>query len=90
MGSYLGWGGKTLDVTTNIKLGRGWNRGIPRYGLRRVVWDVAFGYVSGFKGSAILYYVLTRSLNRRLSVWAMKREGIEFRDGRAVARREPA
>ena len=85
MGSYLGWGGKTLTVETNVNLGLGRTR-TPQYGLRRAWWDVCFGYVSGFKWSAILYFVVTRSLSRRVSHWAMKREGVQFHNGVPMAR----
>lgn len=83
---YVGWGGKPESVIPNLKLGVGSTRDLPGYGLRRAVWDAAFGYVSGFRKRAILYYLLTRSLNHRLSIWAMKREGVEFRDGVAVGK----
>lgn len=90
---YLGWGGTTKHVTVDLDLGMGTHRGIPTYGLRRVVWAAAMGYVSGFDKRDILYFILTRCLSRRLSIWAMKREGIEFRDGLPVAKviyRRPA
>lgn len=45
------------------------------YGPRQAVWDIAFGYVSGFPAGAIAYFVLTRSLSERLSRWAIRREG---------------
>lgn len=83
---YVGWGGTTESVTPDIMLGVGSTRGLPQYGIRRAIWDAAFGYVSGFRKRAIVYYLLTRSLNRRLSQWAMEREGIEFRDGLAVGK----
>lgn len=83
---YVGWGGKTATVTTNLNLGRGSFRDLPQYGIRRALWDIAFGYVSGFPKRAILYYVLTRSLNRRISRWAMRREGIQFVGGLPVGR----
>lgn len=76
--SYVAWGGGHGDLPADLYLGRGHSRNVPAYGIRRVLWDSAFGYVNGFPLSAILYYAITRSLNRRLSVWAMKREGITF------------
>jgi hypothetical protein len=75
---YVAWGGKTGQLSADINLGYGHSRNVPAHGIRRAIWDSAFGYVNGFPLSAILYYALTRSLNRRLSVWAMKREGITF------------
>lgn len=84
--SYVGWGGKTATVITDMSMGRGSTRGLPQYGLRRAVWDAAYGYVSGFRKRAILYYLITRSLNRGFSQWCMEREGIEFRDGVPVVR----
>lgn len=84
--SYIGWSGKTAWVETDLDMGRGSTRNLPQYGVRRAIWDAAFGYVSGFKKTAILYYILTRSLNRSLSIWCMKREGIRFTpDGFAIA-----
>lgn len=84
---YVGWWGRDEWVMPNLSLGLGSTRGLPQFGLRRAVWDAAFGYVSGFRKRAILYYLLTRSLNRRLSQWAMEREGIIFQDGIATTRR---
>ncbi len=83
---YVGWGGKTKHVTVDLNLGMGNHRRSSAYGLRRAVWAAAMGYVSGFDKRDILYYVLTRTLSRRFEVWAMKREGIEFRNGLAVAK----
>jgi hypothetical protein len=84
---YVGWGGKTKHVAVDLNLGMGTHRGHPSYGIHRAIWAAAMGYVSGFDKRDILYYVLTRTLCRRFEVWAMKREGIEFRNGLAVARR---
>jgi hypothetical protein len=84
---YLGWGGKYEHVEAEIELGFGSLRGLPQHGIRRALWDAACGYVNGFKLSAIIYFVLTRSLNHRVMVWAMTREGFEFRDGIPIAKR---
>jgi len=84
---YVGWGGKTKHVTVDLNLGMGTHRGAPTHGIRRAIWAAAMGYVSGFDKRDILYYILTRTLSRRVEVWAMKREGIEFHNGLAVARR---
>jgi len=84
--TYLSWRGKTKTVLTDLEMGRGSFRNLPPFGLRRAVWDAAFGYISGFPKRDILYYILTRSLNKRISHRIMAREGIEFIDGVAVAR----
>lgn len=75
--SYVGWGGKHAEVPADFDMGRGHYRDIPAYGLRRAIWDAAYGYVNGFQKRAILYYVLTRSLNRWVCEIAMRREGVE-------------
>lgn len=76
--SYVGWGGKTAEVPADFDMGRGHYRNVPAYGLRRAIWDAAFGYVNGFPKRAILYYVVTRSLHRRLLQAALRREGVPF------------
>lgn len=64
--SHVGIGGTTRIVETHMDLGRGvWRT--PEHGLRRAIWDAAFGYVSGFRKRDIAYYVITRSLSERLS-----------------------
>jgi len=84
---YLSWHGVTKTLpSTDMDMGRGSFRNLPQYGLRRAIWDAAFGYVSGFPKRDIVYYILTRSLSKSLSVYAMKREGITFIDGVPVAR----
>jgi len=82
---YVGWGGRALWVQADQPLGYGSARGFPEYGIRRAIWDACFGFVNGFRLSAIVYYVLTRSLNRRVCIWALRREGWEVRDGIPVA-----
>jgi hypothetical protein len=76
--TYLGWGGKTASVPDDFDLGRGHYRNVPAYGIRRAIWDAAFGYVNGFPKRAILYYVMTRSLSRFVAEVAMRREGVEL------------
>lgn len=75
---YIGWGGKYLWVQADQPLGNGSMRGFPEYGIRRAGWDACFGFVNGFRLSAIAYYVVTRSLSKRFCRWAMEREGVEF------------
>jgi hypothetical protein len=87
---YLGWGGKTKHVTVDLNLGMGTHRRAKVYGLRRMVWAAAMGYVSGFQKRDILYYLLTRCVSPRISQWAMEREGIEFVNGIPKAKRGTA
>lgn len=84
--SYVGWGGKTKHVQADVDLGHGTHRGIPPYGIRRMVWAAAMGYVSGFDKRDILYFLLTRCVSQRINYWTLRREGIEFRDGLPVGR----
>lgn len=70
---HIGWGGKLRTVTANMDMGVGVFR-TPPYGLRRAIWDAAFGYVSGFRKRDILYYILTRSLSERVETIIMQRE----------------
>jgi len=84
--SYVRWGGKSASGEAQFALGYGL-RPIPtKHGPRRALFDIAFGYASGFPTSAIAYYVLTRSLNSRIERWAMKREGVVFVGKYAVGR----
>ncbi len=82
---HVGWGGTTRTVHTEMDLGRGvWRT--PDYGIRRALWDAAFGYVSGFRKRDILYYVLTRSLSSRVEARVIAAEqartrGAEPREG---------
>jgi hypothetical protein len=66
--TYIGWNDKIHGVATNCDLGRGvlCKHG---HGIRRAIYDTAFGYVNGFRKRDILYYVLTRSLSKR--VWKL-------------------
>lgn len=73
---YVGFAGKDRSVTPSMDLGRG-GRPTPDWGLRRAVFDAAFGYVSGFRKRDILYYLATRSLSPRICeaviAWENKR-----------------
>jgi hypothetical protein len=71
----VGWGGTTRKVLATFQLGSGRKRCTKRYGIRRAIWDAAFGYVSGFRKRDILYFVLTRSLSRQVWAFVAKREG---------------
>lgn len=85
--NYVGWNGRKETVTTDMNLGRGSTRGLPQHGLRRALWDASYGYINGFKPSAILYFVLTRSLNARVQRYALQREGHTLdHDGNPTAR----
>lgn len=62
----VGWGNKTVAIPgPYLHLGFG-KRRAPSFGLRRAFWDMCYGYVSGFRKRDILYYILTRSLSRRI------------------------
>lgn len=73
---HIGIFGKTRTIRAEVELGYGTWR-TPMFGLRRAVWDAAFGYVSGFRKRDILYYVITRSLSPKVSEvveeWEMSR-----------------
>jgi hypothetical protein len=71
--NYLGWGGTHRTVTADMDLGVGVFR-TAQYGLRRAIWDAAFGYVSGFRKRDIAYYIVTRSLSERIANRVMARE----------------
>ncbi|WP_136053444.1 hypothetical protein [Microbacterium sp. K5D] len=70
---YIGWGGMPRTVKADMNMGVGVFR-TPPYGIRRAIWDAAFGYVSGFRKRDILYYVLTRSLSKRIETIALDKE----------------
>lgn len=73
--NYVGWGGRREQAVAEVDLGFGIKRKpTAPYGLRRAAYDLAFGYVNGFKPSAIAYYVLTRSLSQRIWHYAYFRE----------------
>lgn len=63
---YIGIGGTIRSVKTDMDLGVGTRRGENQFDIRRAIWDAAFGYVSGFRKRDIIYYIVTRSLSRRL------------------------
>lgn len=81
----VGWGGKTRTLTADFTLGEAHHRPMGDYGLRRALWDIAFGYVSGFRILDIAWFVLTRSLHPRITELALRREGIEVTNGIPVA-----
>jgi hypothetical protein len=87
--TYVGWGGRLASVQADQPLGHGSRRGYPLYGFRKALWDACFGFINGFTLRAIAYYVLTRSLNKRLHLWAMRREGWTVRDGLVVSGSNP-
>lgn len=62
--TYVGVGGHIRKINVDFELGQGCWRVANEYGIRRAIWDIAFGYVSGFRKRDIAYYVLTRSLSR--------------------------
>lgn len=68
--NYVAWGGKTASIPAPFELGIAAAPPAQRYGPRRALWDAAYGYVNGFPASAIAYYLLTRSISRRVWVWA--------------------
>lgn len=73
--SWVKADGTTAEAPAIFNLG--WAaRGIPpkEYGLRRALWDIAFGHVSGFPLRDIAYYVRTRSFSRRIERNAIERE----------------
>ena len=60
---WVGFGGKTKEYRGLLyELGQGVPRKVPGWGIRRAIFDLAFGYVSGFPVRDILYFVFTRSL----------------------------
>lgn len=83
--TYVGAGGTIREIATPFDLGYGVMRASKRYGIRRAVWDIAYGYVSGFRKRDIAYFVLTRSLSGRVSRRVMQREGVAFVDGVPIA-----
>ncbi len=69
---YVGFGGHAKELRSN---GVGWLGFAYTNGQRRgVLHDIALGYLSGFPWSAILWYLLTRSLppqriRKRILAW---------------------
>lgn len=74
--SWLGAGGATRTAPAVLDLGWTTGANFPRrkYGIRRALWDIAFGYVSGFPLRDIAYFVRTRSLSGRARHTAFRRE----------------
>tara|TARA_R100000365_G_C2747226_1_gene76958 strand:- start:4294 stop:4677 length:384 start_codon:yes stop_codon:yes gene_type:complete len=62
---HVGWFGRTRTVQATLPLGLGVDRA-PEYGIHRALFDIAYGYVSGFRLRDIAYYIATRSLSRRI------------------------
>ncbi|ANP74521.1 hypothetical protein [Cryobacterium arcticum] len=72
---YVGFGSERAELRTKnpVHLGFCYNPE-RRFGL---VWDLAFGYVSGFPVKALLWFALTRSLpteamQKRIRAWELK------------------
>lgn len=84
--TFLGVGGVTKTVSADFDLGVAHERPMGEFGIRRAIWDIAYGYVNGFPIRDILWFVMTRSLSKRLTHRALAREGYEFRDGIPIAR----
>jgi hypothetical protein len=74
--NHIGWGGKITYVADDFDMGRGAYRNVPAFGIRRAIWDAAYGWVNGFRLSSIVYYVCTRSLSQNVMRWALRREGV--------------
>lgn len=89
---HIGIFGKTRTIRADVELGYGTWR-TPDYGIRRAIWDAAFGYVSGFRKRDIAYYVITRSLSRSfceaVMAWERRREDDQHRR-RELSRRTKA
>lgn len=63
---WRGWGDRPREYTGDLRY-LGW--GVPRPRAergtwRRIVWDLAFGYVSGFPKRDIVWYVWKVSIRR--------------------------
>lgn len=65
--NFVGWGSvlNSMPVTTNLGASAADGRRVGWAGrnrrLRRVAWDVCFGWVNGFPLRDILFYTLTRN-----------------------------
>jgi hypothetical protein len=91
--TYIGWGGTLRTVRCDMDLGIGVMRhDLSKPSIGSVMFDIAYGYVSGFRKRDILYYVVTRSLSRRLCKWAVAREqrgsGPKYSGGTMAIRHE--
>lgn len=71
---YIGAGGRTRSLCPNFDLGLGRWRVTQEYGPARMVWDAAYGYVSGFRKRDIAYYLLTRSISPTIFWLALRWE----------------
>ncbi|MCU1418689.1 MAG: hypothetical protein JWP32_2863 [Schumannella sp.] len=76
--SYIDWGGKVVTRPATVDFGYGIHRRVPAYGIRRAIFDAAFGYVNGFPARAILYYVITRDFSERFMRRTLRREGASY------------
>lgn len=71
--THIGIWGNHAVVEVNHCLGLGVKP--PRgYGMRKALYEAAAGYVGGFRIRDIAYYVLTRSLSRRVCDFALRLE----------------
>lgn len=75
--TFVGVGGGTASMSTAAPVHLGFGFRPSRRG--SLVWDLAFGYVSGFPVSAIAWFILTRTLApdwlvRKILAWE-KRTG---------------
>jgi len=72
---YVGFGSERAELRTTNPVHLGFcYRPERRFG---IVWDLAFGYVSGFPIKSILWFMLTRSLpteamQARIRAWELK------------------
>lgn len=71
---YVGWGGVTRAVEADFRLGTGASRNMKQYGIRRAIWDAAYGYVSGFRVRDIVYFIITRSLSHAVFIRVLRLE----------------
>lgn len=78
----IGFFGEPTEIVTDHELGRGrWYRGNPDSLITRLIYDAAWGYVSGFNKRDIAYYIVTRSLGIKwLSKFAFKYEAPKRRE----------
>ena len=72
---YVGFGSDRAELRTKNPVHLGFcYRPERRFG---IIWDIAYGYVSGFPIKALLWYTLTRSLpnestQRRIRAWEVR------------------
>lgn len=74
--AYVTWGGRRHTATPAFDLGHSLKNpsALPRHGLRRAIYDIAYGHVNGFPATAIAYYALTRSISERVWRWTYRAE----------------